>query len=43
MNNIIDREQFADLLYKIQHNNHANPKEVKELFSPMRARTDKGL
>ena len=36
MNNIIDREQFADLLYKIQYNNHANPKEVKELFSPMR-------
>ena len=36
MNNTIDREQFADLLYKIQYNNHANPKEVKELFSPMR-------
>ena len=36
MQDKIDREQFADLLYSIQYNNHIDPEDVKTLFSPMR-------
>lgn len=36
MQDKIDREQFANLLYSIQYNNHIDPEDVKTLFSPMR-------
>ena len=36
MRDKIDREQFTDLLYSIQYNNHTDSETVKALFSPMR-------
>ena len=36
MQDKIDREKFAELLYSIQYNNHTDLEVVKALFSPMR-------